>query len=379
MHHFFTTPYILDGIQSGNTPIENFAGSLSFPIGNIIPGQQGIIDETIDPRPVPGSFEVSRFNDIIDGILGSKRRFPFGYEKFAARSAVCTALLDSLWKDGHFSIKDTRLALKWEWNSDCVGNMAAFWQTCESAGAYISELGLNISSLEVVENAGLAADGCLMSAAVSGVCCQDDVFDELDDGIPVQMGSGDRISGKFCGDESSWIIFIPFDICRMRLGGSAFSHFAGNNLEGSPDISDTDYFIDCYEVVREMSEDGVIRSAVTCSAGGLACAARKMFEGTGYSLPIDLGGLKASWGAGAKPENLLFSEVPGVLIQISDQDYDYCDSQFLLQDTAYYPVGRPVRSQDPASECTVISGDSRTDVGKVLGGILDALTPEGED
>jgi hypothetical protein len=37
---------------------------------------------------------------------------------------------------------------------------------------------------------------------------------------------------------------------------------------------------------------------------------------------------------------VLFGEIPGVLIQVSDENYDYVDSQFLLQDVAYYPVGK---------------------------------------
>ena len=36
---------------------------------------------------------------------------------------------------------------------------------------------------------------------------------------------------------------------------------------------------------------------------------------------------------------LLFAEVPGVLLQFNEADADYVDSQFLLQDVAYYRVG----------------------------------------
>ena len=38
---------------------------------------------------------------------------------------------------------------------------------------------------------------------------------------------------------------------------------------------------------------------------------------------------------------ILFAEVPGVIIQIRDSDYDYVDAQLLLQDIAYYPLGHP--------------------------------------
>ena len=44
---------------------------------------------------------------------------------------------------------------------------------------------------------------------------------------------------------------------------------------------------------------------------------------------------------------ILFSEIPGVVIQIRDSDYDYVDAQFLLQDIAYYPIGHPAASDSP--------------------------------
>lgn len=40
---------------------------------------------------------------------------------------------------------------------------------------------------------------------------------------------------------------------------------------------------------------------------------------------------------------ILFSEVPGVIFQINDSDYDYLDAELLLQDVMYFPLGHPVR------------------------------------
>ena len=69
---------------------------------------------------------------------------------------------------------------------------------------------------------------------------------------------------------------------------------------------------------------------------------------------------------------VLFSEVPGVLIQIADIDYDYVDAELLLQEVAYYPLGHPVPGQPGVS---VLSG------GNSITGILESLmnSLEGED
>ena len=72
---------------------------------------------------------------------------------------------------------------------------------------------------------------------------------------------------------------------------------------------------------------------------------------------------------------ILFSEVPGVIIQIRDSDYDYVDSQLLLQDIAYYPLGHP----DPGRKGIDISETGRPDVFSILEALLNGQAPEGED
>lgn len=373
MHKFFTADYILDGVTVSTTPLENFADSLSFDAGDAGSKAFSYIDESVDPLPTPDTFVSEKLEDYIRVIENADDFFPIGYERFAARGTIAAALLDCLWKKGHFALGDLRLALDWKWNPGTVGNMAAFYRGSASAAEFISDMGLKITALDASETDA----GCRFCAEVSGADEGDDIFDELSDGTPVSLDSSHRIvSEKAAPDLSSWLFFIPFDCCRARLGGSAFSLIAGNGMQGAPDVADTDYFRDCYEVLREMAEDGVLRSGVSVGKGGLACAAFRLMDGTGMCLPLDLSGMKASYDVALS--TLLFSEVPGVLVQIADQDYDYADSQFLLQDIAFYPVGRPVEA-GPDGRCVRLSPLERADVGKMLGGILEALTPEGED
>ena len=129
--------------------------------------------------------------------------------------------------------------------------------------------------------------------------------------------------------------------CAHRLGSSLLEQITGTTGDISPEIRDPDYFIDCHEVVRELVEDGIIMSAETISDGGLLTAAYRLCRETGAT--IDVSGVISSY-----MENdivkILFSEVPGALVQISENDSDYVDAQLLLQDIAYYPVGTPGRA-----------------------------------
>jgi phosphoribosylformylglycinamidine (FGAM) synthase-like enzyme len=142
----------------------------------------------------------------------------------------------------------------------------------------------------------------------------------------------------FVPDPSSWIIYIPFDTCTFRIGGSLLAQTQGRNGGVGPHINDPDYFIDCYEVVRELAEDGILMAGRTVADGGLAVAAALMCGENG--MKTDLSGLMSSYQE-EDTTKMLFAEVPGVLLQISDNDFDYLDSQLLLQDIAYYPVGHP--------------------------------------
>jgi hypothetical protein len=90
-------------------------------------------------------------------------------------------------------------------------------------------------------------------------------------------------------------------------------------------------------------------------------------------LEIDTSGIMSSYGE-KEPTKILFGEIPGVLIQISDNDFDYVDSQLLLQDVAYYPIGRP--STD--FKGLRFAEKTRKGVADILASLLDQAT-EGED
>ena len=74
----------------------------------------------------------------------------------------------------------------------------------------------------------------------------------------------------------------------------------------------------------------------------------------------------------ATPVQVLFSEVPGVVVQIDDADYDYLDAELLLQDVAYYPLGHP----DPECPGVRVSGEA-SDISRILESLMNTL--EGED
>ena len=71
---------------------------------------------------------------------------------------------------------------------------------------------------------------------------------------------------------------------------------------------------------------------------------------------------------------ILFSEVPGVLVEITDENFDYFDSQLLLQDVAYYPVGHPV----PGKDGLIFTSEGKNALVDIISSLM-VQASEGED
>ena len=170
----------------------------------------------------------------------------------------------------------------------------------------------------------------------------------------------------------SFLVYVPFDTCSPRLGGSLFAKSLGCNGGAALNIADPDYFIDCYEVVRDLVSDGVVLSSRTVCDGGLAVAAEKLAAASGLGIRLNVNGICAACGE-TDIVKVLFAEIPGVLLQIAADDSDYIDSQFLLQDVAYYRVGRP----DPSVSGVEVAPENNG-IDRVLSALLDEAS-EGED
>ena len=103
-------------------------------------------------------------------------------------------------------------------------------------------------------------------------------------------------------------------------------------------------------------------------------AAAAAMCGEDGGINMDVSGIEAAYSE-KNIMRILYSEVPCVLIQIRDDDYDYVDSQMLLQDLAYYPLGHPGRT---LSGPGLVSG-RRPAVSDILASLIQSQASEGED
>ena len=374
--------YIIDGLRQPCTPAQLMEECMDFEDNQNFSHFEDIVDEVTEPPLSSFIYESSRYKDylsLINARGSMERPFRMLYPEHFTRMQIAKALLSRLWSEGHFKLCDLRLWIQWEWNTRPIGNMAAFYESVLSTSEYAYGLGVKVEDYLFMESDGESSMKCFAWLPETPMT-EDEPEEEHEDILfkssPYEsshpwIAEHRKCPGTIQDDPRSWIIYIPFDTCQFKTGGSLLAQVNDDNGGSAPAISDPDYFIDCYEVVRELAEDGILMAGATVADGGLAVAADRFCGKLGIKL--DISGILSSYQEDDRTK-VLFGEIPGVLIQISDDNYDYVDSQFLLQDIAYYPVGHP----SGKTTGLTLSEGLRPEVGDILASLLNH-TSEGED
>ena len=377
--------YIIDGVHLDMTPaeiLEECTDAENYDLPDL-EDFDDIIDESTEPPLSIFTYEAEKEQDYLSmttAAVHEERPFRMLYPEHFTKLQISKALLSRLWSQGHFKLGNLKLWAQWEWNTRPLGNMSAFYRSAEAASEYIYGLGVKLEDYLFIEedNVSNAKFYAWLDEAYdrSVSYTQDDRQDTLFKSSPFEsrhpwISEERKCSSTILPDPDSWLIYIPFDTCPFRLGDSLLTQVASYNGGTAPDIADPDYFIDCYEVVRELVEDGIVIAGTTVADGGLITAANIMCGNHGMN--IDITGIMSSYQEKMRAR-VLFGEVPGALIQVSSENYDYVDSQLLLQDIAYYPIGHP------SSESTglKISDDRKNGVADILVSLLGHAS-EGED
>lgn len=344
--------YIIDGAQQELTPAQLLdAETVGAVSRNPYPEEgQCIIDETLDPEFRTFDYDSGDVSSFLESVKATSRIWPLAYSDSYTRSKIAAALIDAIWRKGSFRLEDICLDLKWKWNEEPVGAMAAFYESARSAADYADALGIWFNSYSYGKTSGGN------SLDVSADCPETEAFRALPSNV--------------IADDDSWLVYIPFDSSKFRLGASLLAQSIGL-VGASPSFEDVACFVDCYEVVREFVEDGLLLSAVTVGEGGLMKAASDML-GTEFDLELDVSDLMRSYRE-KSPVRVLFSEVPGVIIQIKDYDFDYVDAELLLQDVMYFPLGHPRKGSGKLS----VRASQKSAIETILDSLMQ--NAEGED
>ena len=343
MTELLNASYILDGVPMPLSPAKMLRECTVEPPLEPDGDPATLADEHLDQVPGNFAFEESEIDSYALAVEHARSTVPLEFAGSYTAGKVAQGLLDAIWLSGHFRMEDLMLKADWKWKDSPIGLPAAFYDSVEAACSFIDALGVKISKYSLTSGTPSVS----FKASVTA-----------DDELEAQEE-----------EESDWIIYIPFDTCDFRMGGSRLAQAVGATPSSAPEIGDADYFMDCYEVVRELVEDGIVKAGATVSGGGLMTALRAMCgAASGANICID--DICRAY-SNELPIRVLFAEVPGVIIQIADIDYDYVDAELLLQDVVFFPLGHP----DITTPSVVLT--DRTDLPHILESLMSSM--EGED
>lgn len=352
--------FIIDGVKMEVTPEEMLRSASGMRPSSERPAGT-VVDESVDPAPAAEPFDKGKVKEYLKTVSkAGETDIPLAYPATRTRMEICRELIDTIWKQGHFKLEDLSVSLDWRWDGQPVGSMSALYSSVESACDLLDSLGIQVDRYSCAPE-----KRCSLKAGAALAGYEED--DELRDSDSPSLSPARKTPETIAPNPSDWLVYIPFDTGRYRLGGSLLSEASGNVGGQSPEEIDPDYFIDCYEVIRELVEDGIVTAGATVGRGGLMTALGRMTPDCGACVSVE--GIMKSSGE-TDIVNVLFGEIPGVVIAINDSDYDYIDAELLLQDVAYYPLGHPQAG----------AGVKLTKSDGILG-ILQALmdASEGED
>ncbi len=365
--------YIIDGVHMETTPEYMIKECLPLdsPDKNTLSiSKSPIVDESNTYIAQPATYDSDKLLDYLQECINNPRSEDYVstlHPKSSSTRAAAKALIDSIWKQGVFQMENLAFNISWEWDTNKIGNLAAFYNSVDALTQYIFDLGLKISNFNFVETTG----ECRLKISTSIIENEDtellSFFNEDDANMSkaiVRMEDGRYCPERAINIDDSTFVYIPFDTCPPRLGDSLLESVVGKSQGASPNIMDSAYFIDSFEVVRELVEDGVALSGDTTAHGGVISALESLRGDLG--VVMDISNLQSSY-MEEDLIKLLFTEIPGVILQIKNTDMDYVDSQLLLQEIAYYPIAYISKNTDLKVVCEKNSK---------INGILDSLLRE---
>lgn len=135
------------------------------------------------------------------------------------------------------------------------------------------------------------------------------------------------------------LLHIDFSLDEHHLGGSALSQVLNAIGQDTPDVKDAEYFARCFEAIQSLIEEGKILAGHDISSGGLLTTLLEMnFGNSTGGLQVDLSEIVSK-----DFHHLLFSENPGVVIQVrkSDNISDWLEDQ----NVGNLKIGEPIKER----------------------------------
>ncbi|MFH1121419.1 MAG: phosphoribosylformylglycinamidine synthase [Bacteroidota bacterium] len=281
----------VDRSVTGRVAVQQTTGPLQLPLNNLgvvaldYNGQKGIAT-SIGHAPAAG---------LIDPAAGSVL-------------SIAEALTNIVWAPLEGGLKGVSLSANWMWPCRNPGEDARLYRAVKAASDFAIGLGINIptgkDSLSMTQKypdgSKVYSPGTVIISAVAEVSNIRSVVKPV-------------IQPEF----TSTLIYLDFSADSPKTGGSSLAQVMNGLGDETPTVTDPEYFVRAFDAVQQLIARGIVLAGHDISSGGLITTMLEMlFTQPGIGLDADLSG----FGEGDIIK-LLFSENPGVVLQVNDFDF----------------------------------------------------------
>lgn len=300
----------VDRSVTGRIALQQCTGTVQLPLNNLgvcaidFTGTAGVAT-AIGHAPVAA---------LIDPVAGSQL-------------AVAEALTNLIWAPLKSGLCGVSLSANWMWPSDQPGESDRLYRAVKGLSDFAIALGIPVPTgkdslfmtQKYPDGTKVTAPGTVIVSAAAEVLDVKKVIQ------PVLKS-----------DYYSTLIYIKFTEDRRELGGSAFYqtlNAVGNHV---PKITDTRQFIKTFNIIQHFIREGYVLSGHDIGSGGLMTTLLEMcFANPKVGLDINLSSIVE-----IDIIKILFSENPGVVIQVSDSKRVI--DELILRNVDFHIIGRVI-------------------------------------
>lgn len=303
----------VDRSVTGRIALQQCAGLLQLPLNNL-----GVATyDYTGTRGVATSIGMAPVVSLIDA--GA-----------ASRLAVAEALTNLVWAPLTCGLQGVALSANWMWASDHPGEAYRLYEAVKALSEFAIELGIPVPtgkdslfmSQKYPDGTKVVAPGTVIVSAAA----ETDNIHQI-------------IQPVLKPDYFSTLIFIRFTQSGFELGGSAFYQSLGYVGTRAPLISDARYFAKAFNTVQKLIRRGYVLAGHDVSSGGLITTLLEMcFAEPSVGLDVNISSIEE-----IDIIKILFSEAPGVVIQVNDPKPVI--DELIRKGLDFYVIGRVIKER----------------------------------
>lgn len=276
----------VDRSVSGKVATQQTCGPIQLPLNNV----SVMAIDYLSNKGIATSIGHAPAAALVDSAAGSKL-------------AIAEALTNLVWAPLTHGLKGVSLSANWMWPAKNEGENARLYQAVQAVSDFACELGINIptgkDSLSMTQKYPngevVYSPGTVIISTVGEV---NDIRKTVSPVLHPEAGTS--------------LLHIDFSKDELNLGGSSFAQIVNALGTKAPAIKDANYFKACFNAVQELVNNNLILAGHDISSGGLITTLLEM------CFAEEKVGMDISLNNSNDVIKTLFSENPGVVIQIKD-------------------------------------------------------------